>query len=76
MDVFKKNSIQLSEFKKLFYENPQETLKTTSKAQSFGASNSDWKLHARQQIGLILSKQYKNLHESFEGKSLLKKRKK
>jgi len=66
MDIFKRNSIQLSEFKKLIYEDLNNST-ITRETQSQGFSNFNWKLHGRQQIGLVLSKQFDNLRQSFEG---------
>ncbi|OMJ89166.1 hypothetical protein SteCoe_8712 [Stentor coeruleus] len=50
MDTFKRNSIQLSDFKLLFEEN----------------SNPDWKKSAKQQLGLYLSRNYPNIKIAFE----------
>ena len=50
MDTFKRNLIQLSDFKLLFEEN----------------SNPEWKKSAKQQLGLFLSKNYPNIKVAFE----------
>jgi Ca2+-binding EF-hand superfamily protein len=55
MDTFKRNSIQLSDFKLLFEEN----------------SNPEWKKGAKQQLGLYLSKHYPNIKTAFEDVSEL-----
>lgn len=69
MDIFKRNTIQLNDFKKVICNNltdekdpnnPEETHMQT-------ISSFNWKLHGKQQIGLLLSKQFNNLHQSFEG---------
>lgn len=55
MDAFKRNSIQLSDFKLLFEEN----------------ANPEWKKGAKQQLGLFISKNYPNVKLSFEAVSEL-----
>ncbi|CAG9333497.1 unnamed protein product [Blepharisma stoltei] len=50
LDTYKRNSIQLSDFKLLFEEN----------------RSPEWKESAKQQLGLFLSKNYSDIHESFE----------
>ena len=55
MDTFKRNSIQLSDFKLLFEEN----------------INPNWKKSAKQQLGLFISKSYPSLKSSFEAVSEL-----
>ncbi|OMJ86438.1 hypothetical protein SteCoe_12017 [Stentor coeruleus] len=55
MDTFKRNSIQLSDFKILFEEN----------------ADIDWKKSAKQQLGLYLSRNYPNIKLAFEGVSEL-----
>ena len=55
MDTFKRNSIQLSDFKLLFEEN----------------SNPEWKTGAKQQVGLYLSRNYTNIKMAFEAVSEL-----
>jgi Ca2+-binding EF-hand superfamily protein len=55
MDTFKRNSIQLSDFKLLFEENV----------------NPNWKNSARQQLGLFISKNYSSLKSAFEAVSEL-----
>lgn len=50
MDTFKRNSIQLSDFKLLFEENV----------------NPNWKISSKQQLGLFISKNYPNLKAAFE----------
>ena len=55
LDSFKRNSIQLSDFKLLFEEN----------------SNPEWKTGAKQQVGLYLSRNYANIKLAFEAVSEL-----
>lgn len=50
MDTFKRNTIQLSDFKLLFEEN----------------INPNWKVSSKQQLGLFISKNYPNLKQAFE----------
>lgn len=72
MDIFKRGKIQLSDFKKILsedlYTNKSSVL--TGGKELFGKISTDWKVHARQQIGLYLSKNFATLEDSFEGFTL------
>jgi Ca2+-binding EF-hand superfamily protein len=50
MDIYKRNSIQLADFKSLFEES----------------NRPDWKNSARQQLGLMLSRIFPDIHRAFE----------
>ena len=69
MDVFKRNSLQLSDFKRLIFDDMETGSNPiiTGGKQLPGATSFNWKVHARQQVGLVLSKQFSDLSESFEG---------
>jgi len=68
MDIYKRGSIQLSDIKMILAN------KGSLKAHSIlrggnefsDKSSFDWKLHARQQIGLALSKQFNDIITSFQ----------
>ncbi len=78
MDFYKTNNIQLSDMQRIVSnENPYSASSNTRTAssgnftRSFGGgfaktSTFDWKLSAIQQIGLVMSKKYQNVKESFE----------
>ena len=72
MDVFKRDAIQITEFKRVLEdETPENTGRSTDRSGRFSARDPpklDWKRHSKQQIGLFISKQYPSLHESFESK--------
>ena len=74
MDIFKRGTVQATEFKKFIEEDLEQANNATisgGKTNLFGRSTFDWRLHAKQQIGLFLSKKYESLHDSFEGKHSL-----
>lgn len=68
IDVFKRNSLQLSDFKRLIqddFEKGNNAVVSGGK-QLMGTSTFNWKVHARQQLGLVLSKDFADLKASFE----------
>lgn len=69
MDVFKRNSLQLNDFKTLIYEDFDNSNNPVISGGKLllGTSTFNWKVHAKQQVGLVLSKQFPDLKQSFEG---------
>jgi len=69
MDVFKRNSLQLNDFKTLIYEDIDNSNNPVISGGKLllGTSTFNWKVHAKQQVGLVLSKQFPDLKQSFEG---------
>ena len=69
LDVFKRGTIQFNDIKRLFEEDMVfgNNASISGGKQLVGRSTFDWRLHAKQQIGLILSKKYSSLSKSFEG---------
>lgn len=68
MDVYKRGTVQLSDIKMLLQSSTNKNnLILSGGNNSSDKSSFDWRLHARQQIGLVLSKQYPNLEASFKG---------
>ncbi|CAK76335.1 unnamed protein product (macronuclear) [Paramecium tetraurelia] len=75
MDQYKRGKITLMDFRRFveegfFYgKNKQIFGQTTTlgvKQQQESKSSFDWKMNARQQIGLIISRHYPNVKESFD----------
>jgi len=68
MDVFKRNSLQLNDFKTLIYEDIDNSNNPVISGGKLllGTSTFNWRVHAKQQIGLVLSKQFPDLKQSFE----------
>ena len=67
MDFYKTNQIQLSDFQRIVEnENPYRT--SLFKTDVFGGNLNtfDWKLNCIQQIGLVISKKFSSVQESFE----------
>ena len=74
MDVFKRDSIQITEFKRILEDDTIRTNGTTERSGKTTVRenhSSDWKRHAKQQIGLFISKQFPSVHESFEGSAFI-----
>ena len=68
MDIYKRGSVQLTDIKMLLQSSTnRNNLVLSGGNNSSEKSSFDWRLHARQQIGLILSKQYPTLEASFKG---------
>lgn len=69
MDVFKRNSVQLSDFKRLIFDDFDHGNNPiiSGGKQLISTTTFNWKVHARQQLGLVLSKQFLDLQSSFEG---------
>lgn len=69
IDVFKRNSLQLSDFKRLIQDDFEKgnNVVVSGGKQLMGTSTFSWKIHARQQLGLLLSKDFSDLKASFEG---------
>ena len=69
LDVFKRGTIQFNDIKRFFEEDMdfENNASISGGKQLVGRSTFDWRLHAKQQIGLILSKKYSRLSKSFEG---------
>lgn len=71
IDQFKRGCIQFIDFKRLIQENI-ESLNlniTGGKALPPPKSSFDWIINCKQQIGLVLSRQFPTLKESFEGRN-------
>ena len=68
-DVFKRRTIQFNDIKRFFEEDMDygNNVSISGGKKLIGRSTFDWRLHAKQQIGLILSKKFPNLSKSFEG---------
>jgi len=68
IDVFKRNSLQLSDFKRLIHDNFEKANNpvVSGSKQLAGMTTFNWKIHARQQIGLLLSKEFPDLKASYE----------
>ncbi|CAK62279.1 unnamed protein product (macronuclear) [Paramecium tetraurelia] len=75
MDQYKRGKITLMDFRRFveegfFYgKNKQvfgQTTNLAAKQQSESRSSFDWKMNARQQIGLIISRHYPSVKESFD----------
>lgn len=74
MDQFKRGCVQFIDFKRLLQEN-NENLNlniTGGKVLAPPQTSFDWIVNCKQQIGLILSRQFSSLKESFESKKLIK----
>ena len=69
MDIFKRGKIQLTDFKRLIFDYLHQANNPiiSGGKELFGKSSFDWKVHARQQLGLVLSKLFPDLKTSFEG---------
>ena len=69
LDVFKRGTIQFNDIKRFFEEDMdyENNSSISGGKKLVGRSTFDWRLHAKQQIGLILSKKYSSLSKSFEG---------
>ena len=71
MDIYKRGCIQLSDIKMLLKNvNTKNNFVLTAGSSLIEKSNFDWILHARQQIGLSLSKHFPSLKASYEGMML------
>jgi hypothetical protein len=70
MDIFKRGRIQLSDFKRIIFDDLVHANNPVISGgkELFGKSSFDWKVHAKQQLGLVLSKTFGDLTSSFEGK--------
>ena len=73
LDVFKRGNIQFSDIKRFFEEDMDygNNASISGGKKLIGRSTFDWRLHAKQQIGLILSKKFSSLSKSFEGKMII-----
>lgn len=69
MDTFKRGKIQLNDFKRLIFDDLESANNriVSGGKELFGKTSFDWKVHAKQQIGLVLSKTFSSLQLSFEG---------
>lgn len=70
MDVFKRGKLQISDFKAAVEESPEAPLNSTISGgrNLAGRNNFDWKLHARQQLGMAIRKHFNTLEDAFGGK--------
>ncbi len=68
MDIFKRNKIQLSDFKRLIFDDliSGKNFVLSGGKEVYDKPAFDWKVHARQQLGLYLSRKFANSNESFE----------
>ncbi|EGR32180.1 hypothetical protein IMG5_093040 [Ichthyophthirius multifiliis] len=73
MDEFKRGAIKMADLNRLLSEEKQNFVVTGGKFIE-GRDSLDWKINAKQQIGLVLSRQYQNLEQSFEQISNYKNR--
>lgn len=69
MDIYKRGSIQLSDIKMILSNKANSKVNPILRGGNDvnDKTNFDWKLHARQQIGLALSKQFDDIVSSFQG---------
>ena len=74
MDQFKRGCVQFLDFKRIFTENfnTANNLNISGFKKLFGTNTFGWKINARQQIGLILSREFNTLLTSFEGRKIKK----
>ncbi len=71
MDQFKRGLVQLNDFKRMLTEDMGRQLNMTILGgKTFhGKTSFDWIINAKQQIGLVLSRNFNSLKESYEGNS-------
>ena len=69
MDQFKRGLVQLNDFKRMLTEDMGRQINMTILGgKTFhGKTSFDWIINAKQQIGLVLSRNFSSLKESFEG---------
>jgi len=69
MDIYKRGSVQLSDIKMILSNKGNIKINPILRGGNdfSNKSNFDWTLHARQQIGLALSKQFNDIITSFQG---------
>ena len=75
MDEFKRGQIQLVDLRRILTENSHQNENFTVSGGRFQSHRNsfDWRLNATQQIGLVLSRNFRSLAESFERKSIYQK---
>lgn len=69
MDQYKRGKILLLDIRRIFTEAPNSTQNFTVTGGRFiqGRDTYDWKTNAKQQIGIVLSRQFGTLNDSFDG---------
>lgn len=69
MDIFKRDRIQVADFRRVIEDDMLFSNNATISGGKdlIGRSTFDWKLHARQQVGLYISKNYPEIQDSFSG---------
>lgn len=70
MDLFKRDRIQVADFRRIIEDDMKHSNNATISGgkKLIGRSTFDWKLHARQQIGLFVSRNSTSTLESFKCK--------
>ena len=73
IDQFKRGLIQLGDFKRILEDDFDRGLNMTISGGKtlLGRSTFDWKVNAKQQIGLILSQRFSTVTASFDGNKAL-----
>jgi Ca2+-binding EF-hand superfamily protein len=68
LDVFKRGAIQFNDIRRLLQEDIDYGNNATISGGKtlIGRNTFDWRIHAKQQIGLVLSKKFPTLENSFE----------
>lgn len=76
MDQYKRGKILLLDIRRIFTEAPNSTQNFTVTGGRFiqGRDTYDWKTNAKQQIGIVLSRQFGTLNDSFDAISNSSKR--
>jgi hypothetical protein len=72
IDQFKRGLIQLGDFKRILEDDFDKGLNLTISGGKTltGRSTFDWKVNAKQQIGLILSQRFPTVTASFDGETI------
>ena len=64
-DIFKRNRIQLIDFKTVLSDEKMNMTVGGNK-KKFAKRNQDWKVNAKQQLGIYISKNQESLEKNFE----------
>lgn len=67
MDLYKRGMIQITDFERILTETNFCPSMTVTGGKNLSEDNTfSWNINAKQQIGLVLSRHYKSLQESFD----------
>jgi len=73
MDQFKRGRVTSDDFRRFLCEDfsigRNSVIMGTKKIDNF--SSFDWKLNAKQQVGLVLTRKFNSLNQSFDGNTFL-----